>query len=250
MAVELPYMQNFEDPENLGGITFTQIQGTNTWNIGTATACLAEGEDSGSSLYISGDNGASNTYTGTESKALASIIVDFSEQAEYILEFDLKTKGEKGTSFWDYFQIYALDASLPLANYESGTVVMPKTVNVNNWTHQTVTFPADYIGTVKNVILFWKNDSSTQYNPPAAIDNIVIRATSCMSPTNVAVNERTESTATISWEGTADSYNVTYYKTSNPSEAITENTGDISIELTDLESWYAEEKESIEGSEG
>ena len=235
MAVELPYMQNFEDPENLGGITFTQLQGTNTWKIGTATACLAEGEDSGSSLYISGDNGVSNTYTGTESKALASIIVDFSEQAEYILEFDLKTKGEKGTSFWDYFQIYALDASLPLANYESGTVVMPKTVNVNNWTHQTVTFPADFIGTVKNVILFWKNDSSTQYNPPAAIDNIVIRATSCMSPTNVAVNERTESTATISWEGTADSYNVTYYKTSNPSEAITENTGDISIELTDLE---------------
>ena len=235
MAVELPYMQNFEDPENLGGITFTQIQGTNTWNIGTATACLAEGEDSGSSLYISGDNGASNTYTGTTSKALASIIVDFSEQAEYILEFDLKTKGEKTTSFWDYFQIYALDASLPLANYESGTVVLPQTVNVNNWTHQTVTFPADFIGTVKNVILFWKNDSSTQYNPPAAIDNIVIRATSCMSPTNVAVNERTESTATISWEGTADSYNVTYYKTSNPSEAITENTGDISIELTDLE---------------
>jgi hypothetical protein len=69
MAVELPYMQNFEDPENLGGITFTQIQGTNTWNIGTATACLAEGEDSGSSLYISGDNGVSNSYTGTESKA-------------------------------------------------------------------------------------------------------------------------------------------------------------------------------------
>ena len=236
MAVELPYMQNFEDPDNLGGITYTQLQGTNTWKIGTATAYLAEGEDSGSSLYISGDNGVSNSYTGTESKALASIIVDFSEQAEYILEFDLKTKGEKGTSFWDYFQIYALDASLPLENYESGTVVMPKTVNVNNWTHQTVTFPADFIGTVKNVILFWKNDSSTQYNPPAAIDNIVIRATSCMSPTNVAVNERTESTATISWEGTADSYNVTYYKTSNPSEAITENTGDISIELTDLES--------------
>ena len=237
MAVELPYMQNFEDPENLGGITFTQIQGTNTWNIGTATAYLAEGEDSGSSLYISGDNGVSNTYTGTTSVALASIIVDFSEQAEYILEFDLKTKGEKvNTSFWDYFQIYALDASLPLANYESGTVVMPQTVNVNNWTHQTVTFPADFIGTVKNVILFWKNDNSTQNNPPAAIDNIVIRATSCMSPTNVAVNERTESTATISWEGTADSYNVTYYKTSNPSESITENTGDISIELTDLES--------------
>ena len=236
MAVELPYMQNFEDPENLG-ITFTQIQGTNTWNIGTATAYLAEGEDSGSSLYISGDNGVSNTYTGTTSVALASIIVDFSEQAEYILEFDLKTKGEKvNTSFWDYFQIYALDASLPLANYESGTVVMPQTVNVNNWTHQTVTFPADFIGTVKNVILFWKNDNLTQNNPPAAIDNIVIRATSCMSPTNVAVNERTESTATISWEGTADSYNVTYYKTSNPSESITENTGDISIELTDLES--------------
>ena len=236
MAVELPYMQNFEDPDNLGGITFTQLQGTNTWNIGTATAYLAEGEDSGSSLYISGDNGVSNSYTGTTSVALASIIVDFSEQAEYILEFDLKTKGEKTTSFWDYFQIYALDASLPLANYESGTVVMPQTVNVNNWTHQTVTFPADFIGTVKNVILYWKNDGSTQYNPPAAIDNIVIRATSCMSPTNVAVNERTESTATISWEGTADSYNVTYYKTSNPSEAITENTGDISIELTDLES--------------
>ena len=78
-AVELPYIQDFEDSNNLDGITLTQVTGSNSWHIGSATSCSAQGETSGSSLYISYDNGASNTYTNSPSTALASIIVDFSE---------------------------------------------------------------------------------------------------------------------------------------------------------------------------
>ena len=234
-AVELPYIQDFEDMDNLSGILLTQIAGTNTWHIGSAVAYMTEGEESGSSLYISGDNGVSNTYTNSTSVALASIIVDFSEQAEYIMEFDLKVKGEYGYTPYDYFRVYALDASQPLSNYASGTALCSQKANILNWEHQTITFPAEFIGTTKNIILLWYNDSSTQNNPPAAVDNIHIRATNCVPAENVALVSTEQNSATISWEGTAESYIVTYYKASEPTEVMTEDVYDTTIELTDLE---------------
>ena len=234
-AVELPYIQDFEDMDNLSGILLTQIAGTNTWHIGSAVAYMTEGEESGSSLYISGDNGVSNTYTNSTSVALASIIVDFSEQAEYIMEFDLKVKGEYGYTPYDYFRVYALDASQPLSNYASGTALCSQKANILNWEHQTITFPAEFIGTTKNIILLWYNDGSTQNNPPAAVDNIHIRATNCVPAENVALVSTEQNSATISWEGTAESYIVTYYKASEPTEVMTEDVYDATIELTDLE---------------
>ena len=234
-AIELPYIQDFEDMDNLSGILLTQIAGTNTWHIGSAVAYMTEGEESGSSLYISGDNGVSNTYTNSTSVALASIIVDFSEQAEYIMEFDLKVKGEYSYTPYDYFRVYALDASQPLSNYASGTALCSQKANILNWEHQTITFPAEFIGTTKNIILLWYNDGSTQNNPPAAVDNIHIRATNCVPAENVALVSTEQNSATISWEGTAESYIVTYYKASEPTEVMTEDVYDATIELTDLE---------------
>ncbi|MBO7224424.1 MAG: fibronectin type III domain-containing protein, partial [Bacteroidales bacterium] len=234
-AVELPYIQDFEDMDNLSGILLTQIAGNNSWHIGSAVAYMTEGEESGSSLYISGDNGVSNTYTNSTSVALASIIVDFSEQAEYIMEFDLKVKGEYTYTPYDYFRVYALDASQPLSNYASGTALCSQKANILNWEHQTITFPAEFIGTTKNIILLWYNDSSTQNNPPAAVDNIHIRATNCVPAENVALVSTEQNSATISWEGTAESYIVTYYKASEPTEVMTEDVYDATIELTDLE---------------
>ena len=233
LPLELPYTQDFEDAENITGITFTALSGPNQWCIGAAAPYLAEGETSGTSLYISSDNGLTNTYTNTSSVAIASFLVDFTEPAEYILEFDMKVKGEGS---YDYFQVFAIDANESVANYASGTEVTSRFINLENWTHNSVTFPSEFIGSVKQIILYWKNDGSTANQPPIAIDNLVVRATNCMPPTNIAVGERTESTVTISWEGTADSYNITYYPTANPSQAITVNTGDTSIEFTDLES--------------
>ena len=235
-AVELPYIQNFEDTDNLSGILLTQIAGNNSWHIGGAVAYMTEGEESGSSLYISGDNGVSNTYTNSTSEALASIIVDFSEQAEYIMEFDLKVKGEYNYTPYDYFRVYALDASQPLSNYyTSGTALCGQKANILDWEHQTIVFPAEFIGTTKNIILVWYNDGSTQNNPPAAVDNIHIRATNCMPAENVALVSTEQNSATISWEGSAESYIVKYYKVSEPTEVITEDAYDTTIELTDLE---------------
>ncbi len=234
-AVELPYIQDFEDATNLDGITLTQVTGSNSWHIGSATSCSASEEISGSSLYISYDNGVSNTYTNSPSTAIASIIVDFSEQAEYIMEFDLKVKGEAGYNVYDYFRVYALDASQPVSNYANGTALCSQKANILNWEHQTIIFPSEFIGTVKNVILVWYNDSSNQYDPPAAVDNIHIRATNCYPPSNLIVVSTGQTNATLSWTGSAESYNVVYYAASNPSEVFTEPVTDTILELTDLE---------------
>ena len=237
LPVELPYVQNFENEDNLEGISITNVSGTSAWYIGTAAPCLSAGEESGTSLYISGDNGATNTYTSSSSVALASVIVDFTEQAEYIMEFDLRVKGERSSygTIYDYFQVYALDASQPVTNYASGTTLTDKKVEINTWQHQTVIFPESFIGTVKHIIFFWKDDTSGGSNPPAAVDNISIRKTTCVAPKEIAVDSTTYSTAYISWIGEADSYNVVYYKASEPSETFTENTDDNFIELMDLD---------------
>jgi hypothetical protein len=237
LPVELPYIQNFENQDNLEAIEITNVSGTSAWYIGTAAPYLAEGEESGSSLYISGDNGATNTYTSSSSVALASLIVDFTEPAEYIMEFDLRVKGERSSygTIYDYLQVYALDASQPVTNYASGTTITDRKVEINTWQHQTVVFPESFIGTVKHIIFLWKDDVSGEVNPPAAIDNISIRATNCVAPTEIEVDSTTYNTAYISWTGEADSYNVVYYKASEPSELFTENTDDNFIELIDLD---------------
>ncbi|MBQ2303595.1 MAG: fibronectin type III domain-containing protein [Bacteroidales bacterium] len=235
LPVELPYYQDFENIEGNTGIRITNLSGDNTWAIGSATAFIEEGE-TGSSLYVTNNGGVSNQYSSSNTNTLASIIVDFAEVGDYILEFDYKGKGEGSYNIYDYCQVYFVDVSLPISQYANGTAITNKLVNINNWTHYSYVFPQELIGTTQNIVFAWRDDDSGSYGPPAAIDNISIRKTACASPEDIIVTGITESSAEIAWAGTADSYNVTYYKTSNPSEAITENTGDISIELTDLES--------------
>ena len=237
IPVELPYIQDFEDASSWGDFTLTQISGLNAWYIGTASPYLEEGETTGHSLYISNDNGVSNSYTSSSTKALAALLVDFTEPAEYIMEFDLKSRGEAGSySSWDYIKIYALDASLPLENYESGTVIMDARANVNEWQHQTIVFPSSLIGSPKNIIFLWNDDASYQNDPPASIDNIHIKATTCICPENLTIVSTTQNTATISWSGTADSYTIKYYNATTPSEVYTEDVYDTIVTLSDLQS--------------
>ena len=232
--IELPYFQDFED-EDAGSefsyYTYEWYDEKNEWKIGSATAYLEEEETSGRSMYISSDNGATHSYVNTYCYSMAALLVEFEPGYEYRLEFDYLVNGEAGS---DIFKVFALDATEDLINYYNGLSLTNELHGQTNWGHFSTGIPANLIGTTKQIIFYWKNDSSTGNQPPAAIDNIQIIPTTCIRPANVEVTEITGTTATITWEGTADQYTIVYHPANDPTAVVTASTSENSIEITDL----------------
>ena len=232
--ITLPYFQDFED-EDAGSEfsyhTYDWYDERNEWKIGSATAYLEEGETSGRSMYISSDNGATHSYVNTYCFSMASLLVEFAPGYEYSLEFDYLVNGEQNS---DIFRVFILDAGLPLEQYYNGAYLSNELSGTTSWSHFSAGIPTEFIGTTKQIIFYWKNDSYTVNQPPAAIDNIRITPTTCVRPSEITITEITSSTATIAWQGSADQYVLEYYPTSNPTEVETIETSLTSTTLTDL----------------
>ena len=216
LPVELPYERTFEEDSTLITEFVFQGTGSNQWAIGTATfkpSDLGDNTETGHSLYISSDTGATNSYIlSSVSNAYAIFNVAFDTPMEYHLSFDYKTQGESG---YDDFAVYMLDANtaIPASGAPSGTVLLSPQSNVADWTH------VDYIlnnvvGTSKKIVFYWRNDSSVGTNPPAAVDNIAISGNICGAPSDLSVGDVTADGATLNWEetGTATTWMVYWEK--------------------------------------
>ncbi|MEE1226295.1 MAG: fibronectin type III domain-containing protein [Bacteroidales bacterium] len=234
--ITLPYFQDFEDITAVSEFdyhTYDYYDERNEWKIGNAVAYLEEGETTGNSMYISSDNGATHSYINQYCYSIASILVEFTPGFEYRLEFDYLVNGEAGS---DIFRVFVLDATTPLDQYYNGDYLTNELSGVTSWSHFSAGIPSQYIGTTKQILFYWKNDSYDVNQPPAAIDNIRIIPTTCLRPTSIEITEITGSTATIEWQGTADQFNVEYYPTSNPSEVTIIETSENNVTITELES--------------
>ena len=62
------------------------------------------------------------------------------------------------------------------------------------------------------LVFFWKNDDGGGTNPPAAIDNVVIRQETCPTPATLQVTNVTYNSASLAWAemGTASQWIVEY----------------------------------------
>ena len=232
----LPYTTDFEDAtDNLewGILNGTQ---TNKWYIGAPTDGVSDVNTtiSGTNgLYISNDGGVSNTYQGSESRVYAyrDILVP-DGTTELILSFDWKAQG--GLYNYEFLRVYWLDPSevtlsagnnpptVNGVNYDAagqpgnfGPNASEHWLSVQNtWQHKEMVISADQfvgMGTgdkTYRLVFHWRN---TSYNsqPPAAVDNIELRAITCATPTGLYVSNVGENDATLSWIGNADSYGVT-----------------------------------------
>ena len=233
LPVEMPYFQDFEDTSAVSEFIYYSYDDINTWAIGNATAYSEEGseEATGNSMYISNDNGVTNAYTHNYDYSIAAFLVYFEPGAEYTLSFDYKVDGEE---WYDYLRVYALDPFEDLENYWNGQTLSEELHGQAEWAHFESVIPSSWIGTTKQILFYWHNNSSDGNQPPAAIDNISISQTTCVRPTNVEVTEVTANTATISWEGQADSYNFGYRILGSESDYIVEITSENNITITDL----------------
>ena len=176
----VPYTQDFESADH--GWAMINGSCTNKWYCGAPG-----GKSGGNGLYISSDNGTNNTYNnGSSTYAYTYKSLTFSEAGEYILLFDLRQQGE---STWDCVgaMLYSSSATpSPSTSYgSSGLNSWPSgysqfivgagyDASGGNWAKISQTFTLSTAGTYK-LVFGWKNDSGGGTNPPASIDNVIVK---------------------------------------------------------------------------
>ena len=163
--------ESFENATHL--FTIENGTQTNKWHVGTAITAGG----SAKAAYISNDNGAKNAYTaGNASVVHMHAEVTFpSTDRPFMLSFDLRVQGEKD----DYFAVFLTDDSYA----PSAGVMPPESARLgkysergSNWSNiQINNIPVSYAGTTKRLIFTWTNDRIKSNQPPAAVDNIVLR---------------------------------------------------------------------------
>ncbi|MCS7086585.1 MAG: hypothetical protein NZ534_11005, partial [Bacteroidia bacterium] len=141
----------------------------NRWCRGTATAFSGN-----YSLYISGDNCATNTYQGLlgSSVSHAYWTVNFPAGETVIsLSFNWRCSGEAG---YDDLRVY-YQYSNPVAGSQPVGTLIGTFLGQSSWQTTNLLLPASLAGQSGVRIVFtWRNDWNLGSEPPAAIDNVVL----------------------------------------------------------------------------
>ncbi len=193
----LPYACNFEDAAENALWTFVQNGQTNKWYIDSAAVTM---DNSAHSMYISSDNGASNTYDITASTvSWAYRDIQFSDADEFELSFDWKGYGE---SSYDFMRVYVGNPT-PVTEGDNsqptGSVQLAQLNQSSNWQHASFSLGAAYKNTTKRLFFMWRNDYTMGTDPAAAVDNISITGIECAQPYNVNLVSVDTASATISF---------------------------------------------------
>jgi hypothetical protein len=172
IPAQLPYIDDFSNSNNLTFINGTQ---TNKWSYGSITG------NTGSSIYISNDNGVSNIYTNSISSIVHAYrdIVIPSGVSVVNFSFDWKSKGEVD---FDYLRVwlvpisYTPSASSPIVSGSGRIQVGGNFQNVTTWqSYSSSTLNvSSFENSTMRLVFEWRNDGSQGTSPPAAIDNISV----------------------------------------------------------------------------
>ena len=221
VEVSIPYSCDFDVAGN-NGWALKNGTCTNKWHVGTPT-----GATSGA-LYISKDNGATTDYNiSAFSVVVAEKLFQTGTSDSLTISFDLTIGGEGASDYLKVFWISADSASYEAStssmyysdNSYSSNVIMGKTsstkyINLLTGTQTMRATIANQPNTLRKLVFVWKNDSSIGTQPGAIIDNLSIEETGgdtpapCDAPTALTASNITETSAEVTWNGTASSYEV------------------------------------------
>ena len=184
----IPYTQNF-DSNVASEWDLSLYSGTNRWVIGTATS---NSEAPGSSMYISDNNGDSNTYTFTsQSRSYAVTYISFGQAPQFTLTYDWKAMGQTiGISAYDYGKVYLLPDSMNISTSQTinnSYAISGDLVGQNTWQSDTIEIDATYANSVRKLVFAWYNNPSTGTNPALAIDNVSLVEGNCGQVVNLNV---------------------------------------------------------------
>lgn len=206
----IPYTQNFDGAPAI----FTLVNGTqlSTWAIGQATS-----NSPLKSMYITTDNGLTNSYDSTNSavvQAYKDIIIPVTA-TDINISFNYKSMGDAN----DYMRVWMVPATFfPTAGTQITAAADRVQLGGNyqgyeNWTNiQQETPVTAYQGQKRRLVFEWRNNGLGLYSPPAAVDNINVSLVVCARPTTLAVTNVTFTNATLDWvqPGSATNWEVVH----------------------------------------
>ena len=212
----LPYSCDFEAAGD-NGWTLKNGTCTNKWHVGSFTSPAGHS----GSLFISSDGGTTAGYNvNAYSVVVAEKLFQTGTSDSLAISFDLTVEGE---DMYDYLKVYWVNADTVYDASTSGTYYTDASYSTNvimsNATNASHRFVNKLIGTqtisvtianepntLKKLVFVWKNDNSGGAQPGAIIDNIYI--SDCIIPTDFIASNITQSSADVSWNGTASSYQI------------------------------------------
>lgn len=229
---DLPYECGFEEAAENSAWSHLHLGGDNEWVVGTAAVL-----DGDSALYVSSDNGETNTYTNTTVSTdwLYRDLYFPSGNDEYEISFDFRGSG----SAYHYARVYL---GRPEVMFESFTpadaeLLSGSLYNIPDWQHFSFHLDSTHSG-LQRLYLLWQNNTYSATQPPAAIDNIAITAQPCREPINL-ISEADNYGATLSWTmrfgGAGADYTVAYRSFDDSTETYV-NVSDTFLILQNLDS--------------
>ncbi len=207
--VTLPYSDDFEE-----NVYFqTTLGEQNKWVAGNAIAASGT-----RSLYVTNDEGRNNAYFGEVSEVI-HVFKDFvipANTQEVDLSFEWRAFGDT-TIDWDtweeipsdFMKVWLVPASFtPTA----GTLITPAANRIEldptnpfyqkrNFTQQRYIVPATaWAGQNMRLVFEWTHNDFSQKQPPAAVDNLVVKEYSCKDVEDLTVS-RIENTTNfeVTW---------------------------------------------------
>ena len=231
----LPYYCSFEeDEQESSSWTILNNGAPNCWTLGSAIADIGT-----RSMYVSKDNGATNSYTVSANSVVwiyRDIIFPSANPTDtFKLQLSWRAYGESGN---DYIKVYV---SRLLADVTGGSIAgisaPERSVDLtsryaanslmnmqSNFITSTFKFTSNDIGGsgTKRLYIAWRNNNSGGTQPPAAIDEIILSRPDyvCATPANLNVSNIRYNTATVTWLATGTEYEIVF----RPSTSTTWST--------------------------
>ena len=237
-TARIPYICDFEDATENSRWEFFNGSNTNKWHIGSAV-----NNGGAQALYVSNDNGVTNTYTVTSSSSRVWACRDIyfePQYSQFLISFDFKGLGENYSNHaYDFAKLFIGPAVIPNTSYgasyspQGSTQIGTYLYQQNDWTtiHDTLNVVSET--GMQRIYFLWENDGSYGDNPPAAIDNFSIVPFGCGRPLNPVTSVLSANSATLSWDGTTNDFEVAYRLISD-SNYTTILTSDNFVTLSNL----------------
>ncbi|MDR2010184.1 MAG: T9SS type A sorting domain-containing protein, partial [Bacteroidales bacterium] len=216
----LPYECAFDnDSENSAWNLLSHSGKTDKWYIGNTTSGTYTVTNG---LYVSGNNGASNTYSSADTYIYAFRELNLEDIGTYRIKFDWRCYGENEGFAYDYVRAFLVPQDITV---EGGNIYgMTENSNVSTpsgwidvsgvlkWKNTIQELEREipvYQNGIYKLAFLWKTDGGVNNNPPASIYNISVEFIECAAPINFAASDITNSSATISWnEGELSAWNI------------------------------------------
>ena len=219
----LPYSCDFEAAGDNGWLLKNGTC-TNKWHVGSFTSPAGHS----GSLFISSDGGTTADYDiDARSVVVAEKLFQTGTSDSLTISFDLTIGGEDD---YDYLKVFWVPADTVyqtsiltpyFANARYSTnIIMSNATSATNYTVNMLTGTqnmsatiANEPNTLKKLVFVWVNDFSYGNQPGAIIDNLsIVEAGNipepCDAPTALTASNITQTSADVSWNGTATGYAV------------------------------------------